>query len=151
MRSDFLERLKYEVLVMSGAVATAFQLMGMDLGQSVAQWQVNHPESVQKLLKAYYDAGADIGLVDTSSSNRLILRKYGLEDKTKEFVAKMIKLGREITPPDRYLPGSMMATGRLIKPFGDVTFDELYDSFSEQAIAAAEVLEGMGFSLLLVL
>lgn len=139
MRSDFLDRLQSEVLVFSGAVATALQPMGLDLGQSVARWQVEHPDAVQGLLRAYYEAGADIGLVDTSSSNRLILQKYGLADKTREYVSTLLRLGREITPPDRYLPGTMMATGHLLHPLGDVTFAELYDAFSEQAIAAAEV------------
>lgn len=139
MPPELLKRLDKEVLVSSGAIPTMLPRWGFNLGDCVAAWCVVHLDVVQEIVRQFFKAGCDIGIVNNAACNRLRLKRFGLQDKAYEFVLKIGKATREVTPPDRYLEGSLGTTGYYMAPAGEVTFDEVYEAYAEQVKALTEV------------
>jgi len=136
--SNFLERLNTDVLVTFGAVATELEKDGFDLSGFLGGWVVDHPDAYQRLLKAYVDIGCDLLGVTGSQGARFRLEKWGLQDKVIEINIKATKIVREVTPPNCFVVGTCMASGKMLEPFGDATPELLYDVFREEAVGYAE-------------
>lgn len=136
--SDFLQRLKTEVLVAFGAVATELERDGFNLSGFLGGWIVEHPEAFKRLLKAYIDVGCHLLGVTGSQGTRFRLEKWGLQDKVIEVNIKATKIAREVTPPGGFVVGSCMASGRILEPLGDTTSDQIYNGFREEVVGYAE-------------
>jgi len=50
----------------------------------------------------------------------------------------LMRLGRQVCPPNCYLSGNISNLGHLLQPLGEVSYEEAYESFKEQALAMAE-------------
>ncbi len=136
--SNFLERLNTDVLVTFGAVATELERDGFDLSGFLGGWVVDHPDAYQRLLKAYVDVGCELLGVTGSQGTRFRLEKWGLQDKVMEINTKATKIVSEVTPPNGFVVGTCMASGKMLEPLGDATPDLLYNAFREEAVGYAE-------------
>jgi 5-methyltetrahydrofolate--homocysteine methyltransferase len=126
--SDFLERLKTEVLLGVGSYATSLVDKGYNMAESYHWWIFNHPDIFQDLVKAFAKAGCDI--LDGVVVNKLRLKPFGLEDKASEINYKLMKISRAVTPSDRYFACGF-STGEYLPPISDATVDELYGIYQE--------------------
>lgn len=95
----------------------------------------NNPDVVRGMAKGYFDAGSDIVLTNTFGGNRFMLQKYGVGERLYELNRLAAEHARSIAPPGKYVAGSIGPTGEFIEPLGDVTEDELYDTFAEMSKA----------------
>ncbi|GAH00004.1 unnamed protein product, partial [marine sediment metagenome] len=140
MAKDLLERLRNsEVLVSYGPIHTLLeQETGRDLSGHLSEWIVNHPEDFQRVLKAMYAAGCDIGTAGTQGNARPRLKDFGLEDRLYELTLNQVQLAKEVTPENCYLMGHIGMTSRFLEPVGDATVDELYEYYSEQIVPMLE-------------
>ncbi|MEE9284180.1 MAG: homocysteine S-methyltransferase family protein, partial [Dehalococcoidia bacterium] len=97
-------------------------------------------------------AGADIVETDSFGSMPLVLAEYGLAHRAREISRQAARIAREAADeaatPDRprFVAGSMGPTTKSISVIGGVTFDEMADTYREQAVG---LIEG-GVDLLLV-
>ena len=128
-----------EVLVCQGANATNLISKGLDISRSPARWFIDHPKEVEEHVQEFVDAGSDIILCSSTSSNRFHLKKYGLQDKIADFNLEVANLWREITPKDRLLLATLYSTGQFMEPAGETTFEEIYESYHEQMTHLAKV------------
>jgi 5-methyltetrahydrofolate--homocysteine methyltransferase len=110
---------------------------------------LSQPKMIADIHRAYLDAGADIIETNTFSSTRIAQADYGMEALAYELNLEGAKLARAVADestaktPDkpRWVAGSMGPTNRTasISPdvndpgFRNITFDELYAAFREQA------------------
>ena len=62
------------------------------------------------------------------------LSQYGLGDRVHEINKAAAAISREAAGNKKHVAGSIGPTGKMLM-MGDVTEDELYNAFSEQAIA----------------
>jgi 5-methyltetrahydrofolate--homocysteine methyltransferase len=138
MAANLLESLKKEILVGMGALGTNLTSSGLNLGECIVTWLLDHPKEVEKMVRQFVDAGSDMIEVASAATNRFRLQPYGLQEKTAEFSFQITKLWREVTPPDRILLGTLGITSRFLEPAGDATFEEIYDSYYEQVANVAK-------------
>lgn len=136
--SDILQRIKKEVLVRNGATGTMVHQKGANLGGCIGQWIVEHPEPFQNLMQEYFQAGCHICGGGTSGLNRVRLEKFGLQDKVRELNEKVIRLTCQIKPANGFVSGIIGPTGKFMKPAGDLTPEEAFSIFAEQAEALAK-------------
>jgi len=121
-------------LVSDGAWGTFLHAKGLKAGECPEIWNIDHPEAVLDIAQSYIDAGADTIETNSFGSNRFLLEGFGLENRVYEINRKAAEISRQAAGPDKYVLGSIGPTGKMLM-MGDVTEEELYDAFKEQAVA----------------
>jgi 5-methyltetrahydrofolate--homocysteine methyltransferase len=134
-----------KILVSDGAWGTFLQQKGLGAGECPEQWNLTRPDDVYEIAKSYMDAGSDMVETNSFGGSSFKLAPYGLIDKRFEINKAAAQISRKAAGPDKHVLGSIGPTGKMIA-MGDVSFDELYASFREQAIA----LEAGGADALIV-
>jgi len=126
-----------KILVGDGGWGTLLIANGMQAGECSEMWNIDHPDIVKGIAAAYKEAGADIVSTNSFGGNRIKLKSYGLENKAKELSQKSAYLSRTAVGDNYHVLASIGPTGKLLI-MGEVSEDELYEAFREQAIALEE-------------
>lgn len=129
MLKDLLAKKK---LVFDGAMGTQLQKAGLPAGHIPDEWNISHPNNVYEIIRSYVEAGSDIVQTNTFGSNRLRLKKYGLEGKIIEINRQAVKIAREALNSNTLLCGSLGPVGDFIEPYGDLTKKDVQEAFKEQ-------------------
>jgi len=128
-------------LLADGATGTNFFAMGLETGDSPELWNLEQPEKVRDLTRAFVAAGSDIVLTNSFGGSRNRLRLHKAEGRVGEINARAARLAREVADAagrEVAVAGSMGPTGDLFAPLGPLTLDEGTAAFAEQAAALAE-------------
>ena len=135
------------ILVMDGATGTYIQgldLSAEDFGGEALEGCNEHlvltrPDAILAMHESYLEAGADIIETNTFGATPLVLAEYGLEAKAHEINQRAAELARQAAEKfstaerPRFVAGSMGPTTKAITVTGGVTFDELEQTFHDQA------------------
>jgi len=116
-----------------GAMGTMLQLAGLTDG-APERWNVERPEVVLAIHRAYVEAGSDFISTNTFGGTRNRLQLDGLGERVAELNEAGARLAREAAG-ERLVAGSMGPTGELMDPLGLLTPDGARESFTEQARA----------------
>ena len=129
---------KGTVLVADGAWGTEFFKRGLMQGSPPDEWNLAHPEMVRDVTREYVEAGADIVLTNTFGANRFRLEPHGLSSRVQDINAAAVAIAREIAGTRAVVAGDIGPSARFLA-LGEVSAEELYDVFAEQARALAGV------------
>ncbi len=116
-----------------GAMGTMLHRAGLTDG-APERWNVERPDAVSSIHRAYVEAGSDFISTNTFGGTRNRLALDGLEARLMELNEAGARLAREAAG-DRLVAGSMGPTGELMEPLGLLTPDGARASFAEQARA----------------
>ena len=122
------------ILVSDGAWGTFLHQKGLAAGECPELWNATHRADVLAIAQSYVDAGADAVETNSFGGTRIKLAAYGLDRKAAELNEAAAAISREAAGHDRHVLGSIGPTGKFLIT-GDVTEEELYDAFREQAVA----------------
>ena len=136
--SRLLNELKKRILVMDGAMGTQLMDQGVWPEDCFDAQNITNPERVKNVHQAYIDAGADIIETNTFGANCIKLVDYKLDNKVAEINIAAARIARKVAGDKKFVFGSMGPLGKLIDPLGEVTFDQAYEAFAEQAKALEE-------------
>ncbi len=123
-----------KILVSDGAWGTYLHAKGLKPGECPELWNLSHPEEVYDIAKGYIDAGSDMVETNSFGGSKFKLEKYGLGDKVASLNKAAAQISRRAAGVDRYVLGSIGPTGKILM-MGEVTAEEMYDAFKEQAMA----------------
>jgi 5-methyltetrahydrofolate--homocysteine methyltransferase len=146
------ERLQEKILILDGAMGTMLQqakLTAADFGGEALEGcnevlVVTRPDVISGIHEAYLQAGADIIETNTFGATSVVLAEYGLQDRARELNLAAARLAVEAAQKystqewPRYVAGSMGPTTKTLSVTGGVTFEQLVDSYREQALALIE-------------
>jgi 5-methyltetrahydrofolate--homocysteine methyltransferase len=128
---EALER--HEVILGDGAMGTMLHRAGLTDG-APERWNVERPDVVASIYRAYVEAGSDYISTNTFGGTRNRLQLDGLADRVAELNEAGARLAREAAA-DRLVAGSVGPTGELMEPLGLLTPEDARQSFAEQARA----------------
>ncbi|MDD6276728.1 MAG: homocysteine S-methyltransferase family protein [Clostridia bacterium] len=120
-----MEKIKF----FDGGMGTMLQADGLKPGELPELLNLTAPEKVAKVHKAYAEAGSDIISTNTFGANSL---KF---DNVEEIVSSAVSLAKSA--------GKMVAldigpTGKLLKPLGELSFEDAYEVFKKTIVAAED-------------
>lgn len=128
-------------VVLDGAMGTMLFRAGLKNGESPELWNVEQPEKVAAVHRAYIEAGSQLILTNTFGCNRERLKLHRLEARAVEFNHAAARLARAVADAASspvVVAGSIGPTGSMMAPLGDLTFEAALALFTEQARALAE-------------
>lgn len=123
-----------KILVSDGAWGTFLQQKGLQPGECPELWCLEHPDVVYDVAKSYVDAGSDMIQTNSFGGSSFKLAHYKLEDKAAQINEAAAKISRKAAGDKAWVIASIGPTGKLLI-MGDVTADELYEAFKQQAVA----------------
>src|SRR5438477_8970778 len=157
-----LERLRdllaQRIVILDGAVGTMFQRERLAEADFRGERFRDHPTSLQgdadvlsltrpdiveKLHRAYLDAGADVITTNTFTATPISQRDFGLEDHVYEMNKASAEIARQAVSSyrERFVAGSLGPTNVTLSispkvddpSFRSITYDELYEGYAEAA------------------
>lgn len=132
---NILERIKSKTTYFDGGMGTLLQGMGLKPGELPDIWNITQPEKILSVHRAYLEAGCNIIKTNTFGANRT-------ENKA-EVIKAGISLAKQAVSEfadseiERYVAFDIGPLGRLLKPFGDLDFEEAVSIFAESVRIAA--------------
>lgn len=120
------DRLGKELLFLDGGMGTLLQAQGLEAGELPEAWNIKYPERVRQIHQRYKEAGSDIVLANTFGANRCKFHdtEYSLEEVIKAGIENAKQTGA-------FVALDVGPTGKLLKPLGDLSFEEAYEVFAE--------------------
>ncbi len=132
-------------LIADGAMGTNLFALGLETGDSPELWNVDHPDRVATVHRAFLEAGSDIVLTNSFGGSRHRLKLHHAQDRVGELNAAAARIARAEadafagrTGRRALVAGSMGPTGELFVPLGALTAEEGVEAFAEQAAGLAE-------------
>ncbi len=146
------DRLGKELLFFDGGMGTLLQERGLAPGELPETWNISRPEEIKTIHKNYIKAGSDIVLTNTFGANALKFHAEGcsLEQTVKTAVRLVKEAAAEAVAEisdksDAQCAGHTVytaldigPTGKLLKPMGDLDFEEAYEAFKEVMVWGEE-------------
>jgi len=138
MRRNWKKRLfSRGILVLDGAWGTEMIKRGLMPGECPELWNLNRPDDIRAITRAYQEAGADIILTNTFGGSYFKLKKAGISSQVKEINKRGVELSKEVSE-DSLVFASIGPTGEFLEPLGAIAEDEMISCFSEQIKAFVE-------------
>ncbi len=126
-------KLGTKILFFDGAMGSMLQGYIAEHPQLPEQINLTNPALITDIHKQYLSAGCDIITANTFGA---YCTKF---DNVEDIIAAAIKNARvaidELGLQDKYVALDMGSVGKLLKPLGELAFDECYDIFKRSLIA----------------
>lgn len=126
-----------EFIFLDGGMGTMLQQEAGDIGKVPEVLNITHPEIIQKIQRAYVEAGSDIINTCTFGVNPYKIEGCGYT--VEELIgAAVTNAKRAAEGTDTRVALDIGPLGRLLEPNGNVTFEEAYELFKRQILAGRE-------------
>lgn len=123
-------------LLADGGMGTSLIEQGEPLGTCFELLNVDDPERIVSIHRAFVHAGSDVVLTNTFGGNRFRLDVHGLATRTAELDRAATALARDAGA--RFVAGSLGPLGVRLAPYGRVRPEDAFSAYREQAEALAE-------------
>ena len=151
MNTTLEDLAKERILILDGAMGTMIGELTGKTGNS-DELNLTNPELIKEIHRRYLKAGADIITTNTFSSQRISQADYHLETKAREMALEGARIARKCadefcsSDKPRFVAGSIGPTNKTCSMSPDVsnpalrdlTYDELYEVYFEEADALIE-------------
>lgn len=129
------KRLGKDLLYFDGGMGTLLQSKGLKAGELPETWNLTRPDEIIDIHRQYFEAGSDIVLTNTFGANALKFHgsQYCLKEIVEAAVANAKKAAALGVHDERrtYIAFDVGPTGKLLKPMGDLEFEDAYKAFGQ--------------------
>lgn len=126
------EYIKNNTVILDGGMGTLLQASGLKAGELPEEWNITHPEVVRGIHRGYLDAGSNVISTNTFGANSL---KFSADQLDLIISAAVDNARRAIDESKgdqpKWVALDVGPTGRMLKPIGDLDFDDAVEIFAE--------------------
>ena len=134
--TGLLDRLRQDnLLIADGAMGTMLFQKGLKPGECPERINLENPEILVEIARAYIDAGAEMVQTNTFGASPLKLELYDLDDQTEKININAVRAARKASAGKAYIAASCGPCGRLLIPYGDVSPETVQAQFERQIMA----------------
>ena len=131
--TTLLERCRRGTVLIDGAMGTELQRAGLEIGASGERWNLEMPERVEAIHRAYVDAGVDVLIANSFNANPWVLERFGLASEMDRINQAAAAIARRAAGTGVIVLGDIGPFGGFLAPLGEVTLDQVSESFARQA------------------
>ncbi len=126
---DFL---KSNTVYLDGGMGTLLQAHGLRAGEHPELLNITRPDLITDIHRAYFDAGTNVVAANTFGANSLKFSSAQLEKIICAAISNA-RLAAEASTArqQKFVSLDIGPTGRLLKPYGDLDFEEAVSIFAE--------------------
>lgn len=143
---DVFEKIKKQGLVFDGGMGSMLIDQGLQGGQAPELWNLIHPDRIQKIHRAYFEAGADIASANTFGASASKLAQMGVTQSMEDINRAGVRLARQASSEGQYVAADFGALGEMLAPMGALSESDATAEFTRQAA----VLEDEGVDLFII-
>ena len=137
--TELLEKIRKTRLYLDGGMGTMLYKMGLEPGELTEGWNLTHKAEIISVHKKYYEAGSNIICANTFGINGL---KYS-EERISEMVSGAVECANEARrlckdKENKYIALDIGPLGRMLKPYGDVDFEDAVEAFAKTVRAGVK-------------
>lgn len=144
---NFLDKLGKDIIFFDGAMGTMLQKSGLKTGEIPETWNITNPDKLKDIHRRYLNAGCNVISANTFGANKF--KCDDLDYSVDDLVASGIRLVKEAideSGKNAFAALDIGSLGKLLKPLGELSFDDAYDAFAEIIISG----EKAGADLILI-
>ncbi len=128
---NILDYLKDNILILDGGMGSFLQAKGLQPGERPEPWNISHPDVVTSIHRSYFDAGSNAVITNTFGACGL---RYSA-DELREIAEAAVRNARtaaaeSASPQPKWVGLDVGPCGKLLKPFGDLDFEEAVEAFA---------------------
>lgn len=133
------EFLKNNTVYLDGGTGTLLQRAGLNSGEKPESWNISHPSAIVEIHRDYFDAGSNIVCTNTFGANILKFPENELEKIIAAAVENARRAQRESGgTQQKWVALDIGPTGRMLKPYGDLDFEDAVEIFAKTVRLGAE-------------
>ena len=125
-----LDFLKDNLLFLDGGMGTLLQKRGLAAGELPEVWNVTHPDVIEGIHLEYYRSGSNVVSANTFGANSLKFSDAEL-DEIIHAAVENARRAAEKAGGERFVALDIGPTGHLLKPYGDLDFEEAVEVFAK--------------------
>jgi 5-methyltetrahydrofolate--homocysteine methyltransferase len=134
-RISLRERIYRGLFLLDGAMGTELIARGIEAGKCNDYLNIESPNIVFDIHRAYLQAGSDAVLTNTFGANKYALARHRLAEKVKEINTAAAQIARRAAGEEKYVLGDIGPSGDFLQPLGNLKPEELKEAFAQQAKA----------------
>ena len=127
---NILEKIKTERVFFDGGFGSLLQAQGLKPGEFPERWNITHSQIVTSIHTDYLNCGCDIITANTFGANCLKFADDELEEIIKSAINNA-KTAIKNSGKNAAVALDLGPTGKLLKPMGDLPFEEAVDVFKK--------------------
>lgn len=126
-----LEKIKTGFTYFDGGTGTVLQKKGLKAGELPEEWNLTHREEIIDLHLSYLNAGSNIINTNTFGANILKFPKAHLEEIITAAIENALEAKRRCGREDVWIALDIGPSGKLLKPYGTLDFEDAVSVFAE--------------------
>jgi len=135
MEKGILELAKTRAVIFDGAMGTMIMASGLAAGEVPERLNRDQPERIMEIHRRYYEAGSDVVHTNTFGGNSIKLADRRAAEEMALLNRDAVRNARAVCPSGKYVAGDIGPTGKMMAPLGDVTREQMVETFFAQAEA----------------
>lgn len=129
---NILEEIKKRKVFFDGGMGSLLQARGLKPGELPETWNILHSDILVEIHREYLKAGCDILTTNTFGANGLKYKSEGEMALEKIVKAAVENAKKAVEEAGRgWIALDMGPTGKLLKPLGDLAFEDAYGLYSQ--------------------
>lgn len=133
MKKTLMQYIENRITLLDGGMGTMLINSGLRAGEIPDMWNIEHADVVKQIHSRYIEAGSEIIIANTFGANSIKLGDKSLEGRMEEINRLGVRIARDACPAEKFVAGEIGPTGKMVKPMGDITVEQMQEAFLRQA------------------